>query len=63
MVKAYRVLGSRLAALRSEEKGVTAIEYGVIAAVIIVALVAVLEGVAGGLTAAFTDVATALSGG
>jgi pilus assembly protein Flp/PilA len=63
MVKACRVLGSRLAALRSEEKGVTAIEYGVIAAVIIVALVGVLAGVAGGLTTAFTAVATALSGG
>jgi pilus assembly protein Flp/PilA len=61
MLKAYTLVRSRLATLRRDEKGVTAIEYGVIAAVIIVALVGVLSGVAGGLGTAFTAVATALT--
>ena len=39
----------------------TAIEYGVIAAVIIVAVVGVLSGVAGGLGRTFNAVATALN--
>jgi pilus assembly protein Flp/PilA len=62
MLRAYSLVQSRLGALRRDEKGVTAIEYGVIAAVIIVALVGVLGGVAGGLETAFNAVATALSG-
>lgn len=62
MVKTYSLVRSRLATLGRDEKGVTAIEYGVIAAVIIVALVGVLSGVAGGLTTAFNSVATALTG-
>jgi pilus assembly protein Flp/PilA len=36
MVKAYSFVRSRLGALRRDEKGVTALEYGVIAAVVIV---------------------------
>jgi pilus assembly protein Flp/PilA len=62
MQKAYSFVQSRLGALRRDEKGVTAIEYGVIAAVIIVALVAVLGGVATGLADAFNSVAAALTG-
>ena len=61
MVKTYSFVQSRLSALRRDEKGVTAIEYGVIAAVIIVALVGVLSGVAGGLGATFNAVVTALN--
>ncbi|TQF76615.1 Flp family type IVb pilin [Elioraea sp. Yellowstone] len=61
MVKAYRVVRSRLAALRRDEKGVTAIEYGVIAAVIIVALVGVLTAVGTGIGDAFTAVSQALT--
>jgi pilus assembly protein Flp/PilA len=36
MVKVYSFIRSRLGALRRDEKGVTALEYGVIAAVVIV---------------------------
>jgi pilus assembly protein Flp/PilA len=36
MVKVYSFVRSRLGALRRDEKGVTALEYGVIAAVVIV---------------------------
>lgn len=36
MLKAYSFVQSRLVALRRDEKGVTALEYGVIAAVVIV---------------------------
>lgn len=36
MLKAFTSIAARLSALRSDEKGVTALEYGVIAAVTIV---------------------------
>jgi pilus assembly protein Flp/PilA len=36
MVKVYSFVRSRLGALRRDEKGVTALEYGVIAAAVIV---------------------------
>lgn len=43
-----------------EEEGVTLIEYGLIAAIISVALIAVLFSVQGGLQKIFNDVASAL---
>jgi pilus assembly protein Flp/PilA len=42
------------------ETGATAIEYGLIAAGISVAIIAVVEGVGGGLVNTFTSVQTAL---
>ena len=44
-----------------EEEGVTAIEYGLIAAAISVVLVAVMGLVSGGLTSVFTRIAAALT--
>ena len=46
--------------LISDEKGVTALEYGVIAAAIVTVLVAVMPGVSGGLTSTFNGIAGAL---
>jgi pilus assembly protein Flp/PilA len=42
------------------ETGATAIEYGLIAAGIAVAIIAVVQGVGGGLVTTFTSVQTAL---
>ena len=44
-----------------EEEGVTAIEYGLIAALIAIAIITALEAVGGGLNALFQRVVTALS--
>jgi len=55
-----------LAALRHfgrDERGLTAIEYGLMAATIAVAVAAGATTVSDGLGAVFTRVATALSGG
>jgi len=49
-----------LSLLRSDRRGVTALEYGLIAAFIAVALVAVLPTLQNGLQEAFRDVARAL---
>ncbi len=43
-----------------DEEGVTAIEYGLIAALIAVVIIAAVTAVGNGLKAKFTDVATAL---
>ncbi|HEY0569886.1 MAG TPA: Flp family type IVb pilin [Xanthobacteraceae bacterium] len=44
-----------------DESGATAIEYGLIAAGISVAIIAVVQGVGGKLTATFTKVSNALN--
>ena len=44
------------------EKGTTAIEYGLIAALISVAAIAAMTAVGGSLTATFTKVSNSLSG-
>jgi len=49
-----------LTVVRTDRKGVTALEYGLIAAFIAVALVAVLPTLQAGLQEAFGDVARAL---
>jgi pilus assembly protein Flp/PilA len=46
----------------SDESGATAIEYGLIAALIAVALIAVLTALGGALNNIFNKVKTALSG-
>ena len=47
--------------LVADKKGVTALEYGVIAAIIVVGLVTVLGPVSSGLSTAFTAVGNALT--
>jgi pilus assembly protein Flp/PilA len=51
---------SLLVRLAKDESGATAIEYGLIAAGISVAIITVLKGVGGGLNTTFTSVQTAL---
>ena len=50
----------KLLKLLKGEEGVTAIEYGLIASLIAVVIIAALIAVGGGLTATFTAVSTAL---
>ena len=49
-----------LQAFWSNESGATAIEYGLIAACISVAIIAVIQGVGSKLNTTFTNVSTAL---
>lgn len=44
-----------------DESGATAIEYGLIAALIAVVIIGALQALGGNLTTNFTDVSTALS--
>ena len=50
-----------LAKFAKDESGATAIEYGLIAAGISVAIIAVVQGVGGKLVTTFTSVQTALT--
>ncbi len=47
-------------ALRSDKRGVTAVEYGLIAALMAAALVVVVPFITGGLNTAFTAIQTTL---
>jgi len=51
-----------LKTLRREEKGATAIEYGLIAALIAVAAITALQGVGTSLNTTFTNISTAMKG-
>ena len=46
-----------------DKKGATAIEYGLIAALIAVAAIAAMQGLGTSLNQTFTNVSTAMSGG
>jgi pilus assembly protein Flp/PilA len=46
-----------------DRKGATAIEYGLIAALIAVAAIAAMQGLGSSLNSTFTNVSTAMSGG
>jgi pilus assembly protein Flp/PilA len=46
----------------NDESGATAIEYGLIAAIVAVGIIASLKSVSGSLQNTFTDVSTELSG-
>lgn len=46
-----------------DRKGATAIEYGLIAALIAVAAIAAMQGLGSSLNTTFTNVSTAMSGG
>lgn len=50
-----------LAKLRRNEEGATAIEYGLIAALIAVAAITALQGLGSELTTTFTSASTAMS--
>ena len=50
-------------ALRSDERGVTAMEYGLIAALIAVVIIAALTTIGTSLSAKFQSIATALGSG
>ena len=52
----------KLVRLRKDESGVTAIEYGLIAAFIALVLVTVLPGLSTNLSGVFTSISTALAG-
>lgn len=54
---------SKIKAFLKDEKGVTAIEYGLIASGIAVAIVAVVEGLGTNLKTTFSSISTALGGG
>jgi pilus assembly protein Flp/PilA len=60
MVKVYSFIRSRLGALRRDEKGVTALEYGVIAAVVIVVGLATFMTIGTTLDGVFTTVKNSL---
>ncbi len=51
-----------LKALRRDEKGATAIEYGLIAALIAVAAITAMQGIGTSLNETFTNVSTAMKG-
>jgi pilus assembly protein Flp/PilA len=46
----------------TDESGATAIEYGLIAALVSIVIIGLLQAVGGGLTTTFTEIATALGG-
>jgi pilus assembly protein Flp/PilA len=58
MHKAIHLLGN----LKADRKGVTALEYGVIAAVLVVAVAAGIGTIGGGLATKLTAISTAITG-
>lgn len=53
---------SKFLQLIRDQKGATAIEYGLIAALIAVAAIAAMQGLGTSLNSTFTNVSTAMSG-
>lgn len=51
-----------LTKLNRDERGATAIEYGLIAALVAIVIIGGLQALSGGLNALFTTVATTLGG-
>ncbi|MCS6920477.1 MAG: Flp family type IVb pilin [Elioraea sp.] len=60
MLKAWTYVSSRLAALKRDGRGVSALEYGIIAALIIVVAIAAITQVGQDLSSTFNRVANAL---
>lgn len=58
----YLWIQGRLAEMRNDERGVTAIEYGLIAALIAVAIILAVTLVGDELVNIFNDIADALTG-
>ena len=62
MLKAYSRLAARINSLRTEEEGATAVEYGLIVALIAAVIVTVVATLGGQISDAFEEVSTALTG-
>ena len=60
MLKAYSRLAARINSLRTEEEGATAVEYGLIVALIAAVIVTVVATLGTEITAAFQKVVTAI---
>jgi pilus assembly protein Flp/PilA len=60
MLKTLVSLNNRLAELRSDERGVTSVEYGLMVALIAIVIIGAVAAVGGKLNTLFNDVATAL---
>ena len=60
MLKLYTHAVAKLSSLRKDEEGVTAIEYGLIAGAIAVAIIAVLLALGGDIEQLFSDTSAAL---
>lgn len=56
----HQLISTYLRNVRDEEDGATAIEYGLLAALIAVAIIVAVTAVGGGLTNTFNSVAAAL---
>ncbi|MBE7212471.1 MAG: Flp family type IVb pilin, partial [Gluconacetobacter diazotrophicus] len=56
MMSVCSYVSQKIASLRGDERGVTAVEYGLIAALMAVALAAIIPFFAGGLNTAFDNV-------
>jgi pilus assembly protein Flp/PilA len=63
MLNAIRLLPMHLASLKSDKRGVTAIEYALIAALIAIVIIGGVSAVGGSLTNVFNNVASAVSSG
>ncbi len=61
-MKVWNRIKTALVRVGSDEEGVTAIEYALIAALVAVALVTGLQSLEGGIAGTFTKVTTALGG-
>jgi pilus assembly protein Flp/PilA len=62
MLKAYTRAVARINSLRSEEEGATAVEYGLIVALIAAIIVGVVATLGGTLVTIFTNVEDAIDG-
>lgn len=58
----FSLITTTLQSLHRDRSGATAIEYGLIAALVAVVIIGALELLGGGLIATFTDVTTKLGG-
>jgi pilus assembly protein Flp/PilA len=61
LLAVWVTLTERAAAAKDDERGVTAIEYGLIAALIAVVIIGAVTAVGGALNTVFTNVANALN--
>ncbi|HUZ54817.1 MAG TPA: Flp family type IVb pilin [Streptosporangiaceae bacterium] len=62
MLKHLVSLNNRLGQLRSDDRGVTSVEYGLMVALIAVAIIGTVGALGGALNGVFTNVANAIGG-
>jgi len=60
MVKQYVRMTNLVARLRSDDRGVTSVEYGIMVALVAIAIIAAVTAMAGGLSGLFNKVANDL---